>query len=293
MRILLIGKNGQVGWELNRTLLPLGEVIATDYPEIDFANANQIRQLVRDVQPRVIVNASAYTDVDQAESEQDLAFAINGTAPKILAEEAKDIDAMLIHYSTDYVFDGKKDSGYIEEDAPQPINFYGESKLAGEQAVQAVDGDYLILRTSWVYSMRRPCFVTKVLKWAREYKTIRIVDDQIGNPTWSRALAEITAQVLAKGSTEKKMAWLRKRRGTYHLAGNGSATRYEWAQAILDNDPQKYAQIVEELLPAQSSEFPTPARRPAYSALDCKKFGRVFNVRLSYWKELIPLAVQQ
>jgi len=131
------------------------------------------------------------------------------------------------------------------------------------------------------------------LKWAREYKTIRIVDDQIGNPTWSRALAEITAQVLAKGSTEKNMDWLRKRRGTYHLAGNGSATRYEWAQAILDNDPQKYAQIVEELLPAQSSEFPTPARRPAYSALDCEKFGRVFNFKLSYWKEQIPLAVQQ
>ncbi|MDY6873992.1 MAG: dTDP-4-dehydrorhamnose reductase, partial [Chloroflexota bacterium] len=201
-KILLLGNTGQVGWELHRSLLTLGELVALDYPEIDMADPDNIRKTVRAVKPGLIINATAYTDVDKAESEPELAMAINGTGPGILAEEAKRLDAALIHYSTDYVFDGAKGAPYTEEDEPNPINVYGETKLAGERTVQAVDGAYLIFRTSWVYSLRRPCFVTKVLKWAREQETLRIVDDQISSPTWARTLAEATAQVIAKGRGE-------------------------------------------------------------------------------------------
>ena len=199
MRILLIGKRGQLGWELHRCLLPLGEVQALDYPEIDLAKPDSLRKLVRTSAPDVIVNATAYTAVDKAESERELAFAINAVAPQVMAEEAQKIGAVLIHYSTDYVFDGKKGAAYTEEDDPHPLNVYGASKLAGEQAIRSVGGVYFILRTAWVYSTRRDSFVSKVLQWSRQSETLRIVDDQISNPTWARMLAEITALILARG----------------------------------------------------------------------------------------------
>ncbi|MBU0512321.1 MAG: dTDP-4-dehydrorhamnose reductase, partial [Chloroflexi bacterium] len=218
MRILLIGKTGQLGWELRRTLAPLGEVVAVDYPEINLADEKNVRDWVRRTQPQVIINAAAYTAVDKAESEPELAMAINGTAPSVLAEEARSLGGALLHYSTDYVFDGTKGEAYIESDVPNPLSVYGLSKLAGDQNVQQIDGAYLIFRTAWVYSLRQGGFVQKVLGWARENETLRIVGDQVGSPTWARMLAEVTAQVLAMGGANLA-GWVAERRGLYHLGG--------------------------------------------------------------------------
>ena len=200
MRILLIGKNGQLGWELHRSLAPLGELIAVDYPEVDLADVDSTRCLVRNTTPDLIVNSAAYTAVDKAEIETDLCRAVNSTAPGALAEEAKVIKAALIHFSTDYVFDGTNTSPYVESDLPNPLNTYGKTKLEGEQAVQNAAGAALILRTSWVYSTRQGGFVNKVLQWSRQQSSMRVVVDQVASPTWCRMLAEITAQVAAMGA---------------------------------------------------------------------------------------------
>jgi len=292
MKILLLGKYGQVGWELHHSLLPLGEIIAIDYPEIDLENENQTRQLIRNHQPQIIINATAYTNVEQAEKEPDLAFAINATAPGILAEEAKRLGAALVHYSTDFVFDGEKGIPYFEEDTPNPINIYGESKLAGERAVRAVDGAYLILRTSWVYSLRRECFLSKVLRWSREHKSLRMVTDQVGSPTWSRVLAEATVQILPRGG-RNAIDWLSERKGLYHLAGNGNASRIEWCRSILENDPHKEEQIVTKILPALSSDFQTLAERPQFSALNCDRFAESFGLNLPDWTTSLALAMKE
>lgn len=286
MRILLLGKHGQLGWELQRTLAPLGALTAVDYEDFDLASPDLLRQKVRELRPEAIVNAAAYTDVDRAESESDTALAINATAPQILAEEGKTLGSLLIHYSTDYVFDGAKGKPYTEEDPPNPLNVYGVSKLAGERAVQAVDGLHLILRTAWVYSLRGNGFVTKVLKWARQHETLRIVDDQISNPTWARMLAEVTAQLMARGVDP-----LRERGGLYHLAGGGYASRFEWAQEILKLDPRPEEQKSKEVLRASTFEIPTPARRPTASALDCERFAAAFDLRLPEWKTALRLAM--
>lgn len=291
MRILLLGGNGQLGWELRRTLAPLGEVIALDTPEFDLSEEDQVRQRVRQTQPQFIVNAAAYTAVDQAESEPDLATKVNAHAPGILAEEAKSIGAALVHYSTDYVFDGTKGSPYQESDTPNPLNVYGRSKLEGERAIQQVGGTYLVLRTSWVYSLRRNSFVTKILQWARERTILRVVEDQISNPTWARMLAEVTAQVLAVANVQG-IEWLGERCGLYHLAGDGYASRLEWAQAVLRYDPQKAEQKVKEVLPARTDEFPTPAQRPLYSALDCTRFYQTFGLCLPPWEEALKMAME-
>jgi dTDP-4-dehydrorhamnose reductase len=290
MKILLIGKNGQVGWELNRTLQPLGKVIPTDYPEIDLGNQKSILDWVKKIQPQVIINAAAYTAVDNAESEPELAMSINGTAPGILAEAAQKTNTVLLHYSTDYVFDGTKGEAYIETDLPNPINTYGWSKLAGDQNIRQVGGVHLIFRTSWVYSMRQGGFVQKVLTWARNNKTMRIVNDQIGSPTWARMLAEITAQVLAMGK-EDIFEWTSERKGLYNLGGSGAASRFEWAEAILEFDPNPEEQVVKELHPASTSEFPTPAKRPLYSPIDCKLFKDTFGLRLPEWKDALRLGM--
>lgn len=282
-RLLLFGKNGQLGWELQRTLATLGEVIAVDYPEIDLARPESLPGFIRQISPHVIVNAAAYTNVDQAESEPDLAWRINADAPGVIAEEARRSNAAFIHFSTDYVFDGEKGSLYIENDSPNPINAYGRSKLGGEQAVEAAGGAYLIFRTSWVYSLRQGGFVTKVLQWARERETLRIVDDQISSPTWARMLAEATAQIIAQGR-EDVPAFIEEKAGLYHLAGAGAVSRYEWARAILELDPRREEQKVKALLPAKSSEFPTPARRPRYSALSCSMSTQSLNIYLPSWE---------
>lgn len=290
MRILLLGKNGQVGWELQRTLAPLGEVRALDLPEIDLADADGLRRLAREAQPEVIVNAAAYTAVDRAESEAEHAMAVNGIAPGVLAEEARALGACLVHYSTDYVFDGRKREPYVETDLPNPLNVYGKTKLAGEEAVRAVGGAYLILRTSWVYSLRGGCFVSKVLRWAREQEVLRVVEDQVGSPTWARLLAEATSQVLVSGGRDV-FASLLVRAGVFHVAGGGSVSRYEWARAILQVDPDREETGKCELVPVSSAEFPSPARRPALSALDCGKLASVFGLSLPGWRECLRLAL--
>lgn len=291
MQLLLLGKYGQLGWELNRTLAPLGNVRAYDYPEIDLTKLEHLRTMIREVAPDVIVNATAYTAVDRAESESEIALAVNAHAPGLMAEEAATLGSVLIHYSTDYVFDGSKNEAYVEEDDANPINVYGHSKLAGERAIQEVGGKYLILRTSWVYSLRRDSFVTKVLKWARSQENLSVVTDQISNPTWCRMLAESTAVLLSRGRDDVAM-WIDERRGLYHLAGSGYASRFEWAGAILELDPRPEEQKASHIQPALSSDFPMPAKRPLYSALNCDKFKRTFGLQLPHWKEALSLAME-
>jgi dTDP-4-dehydrorhamnose reductase len=237
------------------------------------------------------LNATAYTAVDRAESEPELALVVNGSAPGYLAEAAASVGAALVHISTDYVFDGAKGSPYIETDAPNPLSVYGRSKWAGEQAIVQVDGAYIILRTSWLYSLRRDSFVTKVLSWARQQTSLRVVADQVSNPTWARPMAEAMAQLLAMGGREIG-PWLRERKGIYHLAGDGYASRLEWAQEILRCDPKPHEQIARELLPAWTADFPTPAQRPLFSALDCGLFCQTFGLCLPPWQDALRLATQ-
>ncbi len=289
MRVLLIGKNGQLGWELHRSLATLGTLTTVDYPDIDLEQPETGRDLIRQIRPHVIVNAAAYTAVDRAESEQERAWKINAIAPGIMAEEARRLNAVFIHYSTDYVFDGKKGAAYVEEDSPNPLNTYGRSKLEGERRVQEADGFFLILRTSWVYSLRQKGgFVNKVLEWSRQQTTLRLVTDQVGNPTWCRMLAETTAQILARGSD-----YIIKRKGVYHLAGDGFASRLEWARLILKLDPRRSEQVARELLPALTGDFPTPAQRPLLSALNCGVFSKVFEVHMPPWEVALELAMTQ
>ena len=291
-KILLLGNTGQLGWELQRTLAPLGEVIGYDYPAIDLSQTDSIRQVIQQIQPRIIVNATAYTAVDRAESEPELALAINGIAPGLLAEHAAGLGASLIHYSTDYVFNGSKGSPYIEADFPNPLGVYGSSKLAGERAISQIGGAYLILRTSWVYSTRRPSFVTKVLEWSRQQPALRMVTDQVANPTSARMLAEITALLLAKAAPHPTQ-WIEERAGIYHLAGSGIASRLEWAQAILELDPHPAEQVTRKIEPALTADFPTPAKRPLYSALNCDLFEQTFGLRLPDWPEALRLTLDK
>jgi dTDP-4-dehydrorhamnose reductase len=291
MKILLFGKHGQLGWELQRSLQGLGQVLAYDYPEVDFTEPSLLRQLVVDFGPQIVINAVAFTEVDKAESEAGRAKLINAEAPALLAEVCRGIGAALIHYSTDYVFDGMKATPYTENDAPRPLNVYGQTKLDGEGAILQAGATSLIFRTAWVYSMRRDSFVSKVLSWAHSQPEIRIVDDQISNPTWARALAEITAKLLAKAGPDP-LPWLSERRGLYHLAGWGFTSRLDWAKAILQNDSDQTHQVVQRVLPARSVEFPTAAARPLFTALDCGKFEQTFAVRLPDWESALSLAMK-
>lgn len=290
MRVLLLGENGQLGWELRRALATLGQITTLDYPQIDLTKLEQARRVIKRIKPQVIINATAYTSVNGAESEPEVALAINRDAPSIIAEEAKVLGAAFIHYSTDYVFDGKKSEPYVETDLPNPVNTYGQSKLAGEHEITNIGGTYLILRTSWLYSLRGETFVNKVLKWSRQYETLRIVEDQVGSPTWCRMLAEATAQVLVMGGLEI-VSWLAERRGLYHLAGEGYVSRYEWAQEILRYNPNPQEQVTRQVLPSLTSEFPTPAQRPLFSALNCDRFYKTFGIRLPDWRDALRLAL--
>jgi len=283
MRILLFGKNGQLGWELNRTLMCLGELVALDYPEIDFEKPPNVIKVLNQIKPDLIVNAAAYTNVDKAEEEPDKARLINADTPGEIANWCKLHNAVLIHYSTDYVFDGTKGSPYTEEDEPNPLNVYGKTKLEGEVAVQQSGAPYLILRAAWVYSMRGNNFVTKVLEWAKNSDVLRIVDDQISNPTWARSLAEITADVIAMG-LEDIRSFFSSKGGLYHCAGSGYCSRYEWAKAILD---VFFKNKTIKIVPAKTGDFQTLAERPLFSALNCKKFNRLFELFLPNWEDSI------
>jgi dTDP-4-dehydrorhamnose reductase len=288
MKILLFGAMGQLGTELQKTLSPLGEIAAYDIHNLNLENMQEVRETIHVVSPDVIVNASAYTAVDQAENEAEKAFTVNSNIPGLFAEEASKLNAFLIHYSTDYVFDGTKGTPYLEGDQTNPLGTYGKSKLAGEEAIKAGSANYLILRTSWVYSRNRSSFVTKVLEWARKQEVLSIVSDQISNPTWARTLANVTAQLLGKG-------WdcLIERHGLYHVAGNGYASRLEWAKKIIELDPNKQEQKVREILPALTSDFPTPAQRPLFSALDCSLFQSTFDIPLPKWEDALKLAMAE
>lgn len=289
MKILLTGGHGQVGWELQRTLAPLGPVYAPARAELDLADADALRQAVRHLGPDLIVNAAAYTAVDRAESERELAFLINGDAPGILAEEARRLGAAIVHYSTDYVFDGTKGAPYEEIDAPRPLNVYGESKLAGEKAVAAAGAAHLILRTSWVYGMRGKNFLLTMRRLAAERDELRVVDDQVGAPTWSRLIAEATTAILAhclhKGSVVPQLA---DRGGLYHLSCAGQVSWHGFAQAIvagLANPPA--------VTPIPSREYQTPAARPAYSVLSNQKLARAFGLMLPDWRHALTLCVEE
>ena len=286
MKILLLGNTGQLGSKLNEILPTFGELHAFDYPQIDLADADGMRALIRKIAPDLIYNATAYTAVDRAESDIELAEAINAQGARLLAEEAAKLDALLIHYSTDYVFDGEKGAPYLEGDATNPLSVYGSSKLHGEQEIARVGGNYLIFRTSWVYSLRNESgFVKKVLGWARKNEKLSIVDDQISAPTWARTLAELSTDILHDG-----LPALKDKSGIYHLSGKGHVSRYDWAKEILALDPAKDEQIVEEIRPAKSSDFPVPAQRPTFSALDCSRFEQTFARQIPVWQESLKEA---
>ncbi len=289
-KILIFGKTGQLGWELNRTLAPLGEMYAFGPDELDLINIDALVRAIHDVQPQVIVNASAFTAVDQAEKEPDLAMLLNEKVPMVMAEEARKLNAAFVHYSTDYVFDGTKTSAYTEEDRTNPLNVYGQSKLKGEQAIGQVGGANVILRTSWVYSLRGAGFVSKVLSWARKQETLKIVTDQVGSPTWARMLAEATAAMIAR-SLPDAQAYFAERNGVYHLGGAGGVSRFDFTRAILEFDPRPQEQIVRNFEAALTADFPTPALRPLFTELDCSRFERVFGLRLPDWKIALQWAM--
>lgn len=289
-KILLFAKNGQLGYELQRTLAPMGEVIALDFPEVDFTKPADLTKLVLDVKPDYLINPAAYTAVDKAESEQEIASLVNRDSPAALAQAASKLRIPFLHYSTDYVYDGTKGTAYVESDPTNPLNVYGKSKLEGDEAVLQTGGAGLILRTSWVYSMRQGGFVTKVLQWARQQETMRVVDDQISGPTSARMLAEISALILARAG-DQPYDLLQENAGVYHCAGDGSCSRYEWAQAILDLDPRKEEQKVRTLVAAKSSEFPVPADRPLVSVLNNDKLAQAFSLRMPPWKKGLELTM--
>lgn len=282
-KILITGRDGQVGWELQRTLAPLGEVVAMDRQALDLADADAIRATLRAVDADIIVNAAAYTAVDQAEKEPELANAINGTAPGILAEEAQRRGALLVHYSTDYVFDGSGSTPFAEETPTAPLNVYGRSKLAGEQAIQAVGGRHLILRTSWVYGLRGKNFLLTMLRLAKEREELRVVADQIGAPTWSRLIAEATALALARPTPCT---------GLYHLTSGGETSWHGFTAAILElSRDQRPREPRLSGIPA--SEYPLPAQRPHNSRLSCAKLARDAGIELPHWRDALALCLAQ
>jgi len=289
MKILIIGANGQVGWELQRTLAPLGEVVALGHAALDLANPDAIRQALRQTAPDLIVNAAAYTAVDRAEQEHALAQAVNGVAPGVLAEEAKHLDATLVHYSTDYIFDGAKGSPYTEIDAPNPLSVYGATKLLGEKAVAAVGCPHLILRTSWVYGVRGKNFLLTIQRLARERDELRVVDDQLGAPTWSRMIAESTAAILSqclhKGSVASV---LRDKGGLYHLTAAGQTSWFGFASEIV-----KHTDKPPRMIPISTAEYPLPAPRPAYSVMSSSKLTRTFGIALPDWKASLALCAAE
>lgn len=288
IRILLIGKNGQLGWELNRTLATIGELLTLNYPQIDLGKHGLLKQTVLDHKPDILINAAGYTAVDKAEEQHDLVYAINSEAPGVLAETARKTNTLFIHFSTDYVFDGQVSKPYLETDRTNPVSVYGLSKKKGEQAVEAAGGNFIIIRTSWMYSLRRSNYLKKALTWARSKQELRIVDDQTGSPTSARMLAEITAQMLALGKRQIE-DWGEQVRGLYHCAGEGYASRYEFTRAILKYDPNPEEQLCKKIIPVSSDEFSMPAKRPPFTALDCSKFWEVFGLRLPPWQDALQL----
>lgn len=277
--ILLTGKTGQLGWELQRTLAPLGELVAPGREELDLADPDSVRAAVRAARPGIIVNAAGYTTVDKAESEPDLVMRVNAVAPGIIAEEAKRLNALLVHYSTDYVYDGEQERPYREEDPARPVNTYGKSKLAGERAIEAAGATSLVLRTSWIYGARRPNFVLTMLKLARERSEVAVVESQAGSPSSAQALAEATGELLRR--RERAPAG-----GIFHLSAAGHVTRYEFATAIVRimRETAGPAEGWARIKPIPQAAYPQPARRPQRPVTSKDKLERVFGIAMPPWE---------
>ena len=278
--ILLAGGTGQVGSELRTTLVPYGRVIAPGRDRMDLADPDSIRSALREARPDVIVNAAGHTAVDRVEAEPELAMRVNGAAPGVMAEEARRGGALFVHYSTDYVFDGELDRPYGEEDEPNPVNAYGASKLAGERAVEAAGGAYLILRTSWTYGLVGTNFVRTILRLAREKPELPVVDDQVGSPSWARALAQATADLagrrdLAAGNS-----------GIFHLSAEGHVSRFEFARYVIGaaREISGTADGWATVRPITSADYPLPARRPRRPVTSKEKIRRVFGVEMTTWQ---------
>lgn len=287
MNIVVVGRNGQIAWELQHLLTGLGQVTVIGRPEVDLANPGSVRQVIRQLRPRVLVNAAAYTAVDRAEAEPELAMAINAEAPQVMAEEAKRLNALFVGYSTDYVFDGGKASPYTESDVTNPLSMYGASKLAGDRAVEAVAGPYLIFRTSWVYAPRGKNFLLTMMKAAAERDELRVVDDQIGAPTSSRDIARATLQIIEQVTDgDGELHALGERRGIYNMTSQGSVSWYGFAATIIEEmrrcgiNAGRLAKVV----PIPTSEYPTPAIRPKNSRLSNEKMRQAFGLILGDWK---------
>ena len=291
MRVLLTGKNGQIGWELARLLPQSAELFATGKEELDLLNREHIRETVGKIRPDLIVNAAAYTDVNRAESEPEQAKALNATAVAVLAEQAKALGAAMVHFSTDYVFDGLKNTGaYEESDLPNPQSVYGSTKLAGEDALQEAGIPFLILRTSWVYGGRGKNFFLLVRKLAQEREELTMVDDQTGAPTWCRSIAEATVALLSRWYPSSSSHPDSSLSGIYHLSCGGQTTWYGFAKAILEGSKLPKQPFV---IPIATSQFPTPATRPPYSVLDNEKLHRVFGVRLPPWQDALQHGLKE
>ena len=290
--ILLTGVNGQVGYELQHSLAALGQVVALARNQLDLSSPDAIRRVVRELKPKLIVNPAAYTAVDKAESEPALTMAINAIAPGVLAEEAARLNATLIHYSTDYVYDGTKASPYVETDPTTPLSIYGKSKLAGEDAIRAVGLPHLILRTSWVYGARGKNFLRTILRLAAEREQLGVVSDQIGAPSWSRSIAAATATAL---NSWKNGNWPESPGGTYHLSNAGQTSWHGFAKAIVEEYElrrelrgwSKLKLNAGDVEAIKTIDYPTPAPRPANSRLDCTKIGQDFAVRMPDWREAL------
>ncbi|MBV6288741.1 dTDP-4-dehydrorhamnose reductase [Pseudomonas aegrilactucae] len=281
MNILISGRNGQLAQALQQRLGGLGQLHVLGREQLDLAEPERIRQTVRNLQPDLIINAAAYTAVDQAESDAQAAFAINAQAPGVLAEEAARLGVPLLHYSTDYVFDGSKATAYTEDDPTRPLGVYGQSKLAGEQAIGAVGGAHLILRTSWVYSLHGRNFLLTMQRLLQEKPELRVVADQIGAPTWAGTLASSTLALIERWQAGQAGAW-----GTYHLSAQGYTSWFGFAQAIGEH-LKAQGKPCAQLLPIASSDYPTPARRPLNSRLDCSRLQRLWQVSQPDWREAL------
>lgn len=288
MNILLTGRNGQLGWELQRTLLPVGRVVAVGHAELDLADAAAVGRTLDAVRPDIIVNAAAYTAVDKAESEPDLAHAVNAAAPALLAQWVARNGALLIHYSTDYVFDGAKSAPYVETDPTNPLGAYGRSKRAGEEAVLNSGGDHLIFRTSWVYAARGANFLRTILRLAAEREELRVVNDQIGAPTWARLIAEATALALRQALAERRHG--RFKSGLFHLAAAGETSWHGFASAIVAG---RGGLRVKTVTPIATADYPLPAARPANSRLDTGAFRARFGLALPDWRDCLKLCLEE
>lgn len=285
MRLLVLGRSGQVGNALTQSLQGLGELIALDRTQLDLSNPDAIRTALRELQPQMIINAAAYTAVDAAESDEATAFQINAEAPRVMAEESERLGAALIHYSTDYVFDGGKQSAWLEDDAAAPLSVYGRSKLAGEQAITDVGGTHLILRTSWVYGLHGKNFLLTMLKLAETRDELAIVDDQVGAPTWAVTIADATAAIIRDAGEPAQLA---SQSGVYHLCAGGHASWFGFAQAIFSHAS---VQRKPKLRPITTAEYPTPARRPSNSMLNTDKFRHTFG-DLPAWDDALQTCMQ-